>query len=309
MERKKIYFEKLNSYVNEYSKVLIVGADNVGSLQLQKIRTQLRGKAVVLMGKNTMVRKGIRDHPSKKVHALLPHIKNNVGLIFTNSDMNDIRKVIDSNRVGAPAKAGAISPVTVIVPGGNTGQEPTKTSFFQALGIPTKITKGTVEIISDVTILKPGDKVGNSEAALLQMMGIKPFSYGLVLLKIYDNGDIYEPSVLDISDEHLLKHFQSGLANVTCLSLGAGIPNAASLPHMFLNAYKNVLSVALGTEYSFPEADKIKQILENPEAFAAVAAPSASTSHSEEKAAKKEEPKKEEPKEESDGDMGFSLFE
>ena len=34
----------------------------MGSKQMQQIRMSLRGKAVVLMGKNTMMRKAIRGH-------------------------------------------------------------------------------------------------------------------------------------------------------------------------------------------------------------------------------------------------------
>merc|ERR1711920_864754 len=41
---------------------LLVEADNVGSKQMQQIRISLRGHAVVLMGKNTMMRKAIRGH-------------------------------------------------------------------------------------------------------------------------------------------------------------------------------------------------------------------------------------------------------
>ena len=59
----------------------------------------------------------------------------------------------------APAKAGALAPLDVTVPAQNTGMGPEKTSFFQALSIPTKITKGTIEIISDVPLIKAGDKV------------------------------------------------------------------------------------------------------------------------------------------------------
>lgn len=55
---------------------------------------------------------------------------------------------------------------------------------MQALNIPTKINRGTVEIVSDVHLIKAGEKVGGSEATLLSKLGIKPFSYGLVLLKV-----------------------------------------------------------------------------------------------------------------------------
>lgn len=57
-----------------------------------------------------------------------------------------------SLQVAAPAKAGAIAPIDVFVPPGNTGLGPEKTSFFQALRITTKIARGTIEIIVSALI-------------------------------------------------------------------------------------------------------------------------------------------------------------
>ncbi len=50
-------------------------------------------------------------------------------------------------QVAAPARAGALAPVDVSIPAQVTNLGPEKTSFFQALQIPTKITRGTIEII------------------------------------------------------------------------------------------------------------------------------------------------------------------
>ncbi len=55
---------------------------------------------------------------------------------------------------------------------------------MQALNIPTKINKGCVEIVNDVHLIKQSEKVGASEATLLAKLGIKPFSYGLVIQKV-----------------------------------------------------------------------------------------------------------------------------
>lgn len=55
---------------------------------------------------------------------------------------------------------------------------------LQALGIATKINKGTIEIVSDVHLIKTGDKVGASQATLLSKLGIKPFKYGLQILQV-----------------------------------------------------------------------------------------------------------------------------
>jgi len=87
-------------------------------------------------------------------------------------------------QVKAPAKAGAIAPIDVWINAQVTTMGPEKTSFFQALSITTKITRGTIEILNDVHIIKKGEKVGASEATLLNMMGVSPFSYGLEVLHV-----------------------------------------------------------------------------------------------------------------------------
>ena len=153
---------------------------------MQQIRIALRGHAVVLMGKNTMMRKAIRGHlqNNPQLELLLPHIKGNIGFVFTKEDLVTIRDMVLANKVKAPARAGAIAPLDVQIPAQNTGLGPEKTSFFQALNIPTKITKGTIEIIQNVDLIKTGDKVGMSESTLLNMLGISPFTYGLIVKKV-----------------------------------------------------------------------------------------------------------------------------
>lgn len=303
-ERKQAYFTKLNQLLTDYNKIMIVGADNVGSNQMQKIRKSLRGKATLLMGKNTMVRKAIRGLQASNtlLPNLLPHVKNNVGLLFCKDDLGGIKKIINDNKVPAPARVGAFAPIDVIVPAGPTGMEPTQTSFLQALNIPSKIVKGQVEISNDVKLLSVGQKVGSSEAALLQKLNIKPFQYGLIILTVYDEGAIYEPAVLDLSDADILAKFGNGVRNLACVSLALHYPTIAAVPHILSNGFKKVLAIGLATEYSFAHAEKFKQAaLNKPAAVAAAPAPAAP--------AKGEAPKKkEEPKEEEDEDMGLGLF-
>lgn len=307
-DKKKAYGEKLKGAFDEYSKILIVGADNVGSHQMQKIRISLRGKAVVVMGKNTLMRKVIRNSGNADLEALLPLIKTNIGLVFTKDDLNLVRQKLLENRVGAPAKAGIIAPNDVIVPAGPTGMEPTQTSFLQALNIASKINRGQVEIISDVHLIKKGDKVGSSEASLLSKLNIRPFSYGLSLLHVYDNGSVYDPSVLDLTSEDILNKFRNGVNRIASLSLELGLPTLASLPHALSSAYKNVLAISLGTEFSFPESQKIKDALKNPGAFAAPAAAAAPAPAAGKPAAAK--PVEKEPEPDDDDDMfgGGGLF-
>lgn len=301
------YFTKITQLFDEYSRCFIVGADNVGSKQMQEIRIALRGHAVVLMGKNTMIRKAIRGHletiPS--LEKLLPHIVTNVGFVFTNEDLTDIRDKLLANKKRAPARAGAIAPCPVTIPSQNTGLGPEKTSFFQALQIPTKISRGTIEIVNDVQLMREGEKVGASEATLLNMLNISPFTYGLVVQQVYDQGTVFSPKVLDITDDDLMVTFQLGLSNVAAVSLSIGFPTVASVPHSVVNGFKRLLALAAVTDITFKEAETLKEFLADPSKFAAVAASAAPAAAA---PAAAEAAKEEEPEEESDDDMGFGLF-
>ncbi|XP_024874741.1 60S acidic ribosomal protein P0 [Temnothorax curvispinosus] len=230
---------------------------------MQQIRMSLRGNAVVLMGKNTMMRKAIRGHIERNaaLEKLLPHIRGNVGFVFTRGDLIEVRDKLLENKVRAPARAGAIAPLSVIIPAQNTGLGPEKTSFFQALSIPTKISKGTIEIINDVHILKPGDKVGASEATLLNMLNISPFSYGLLVEQVYDSGTIFAPEILDIKPEDLREKFMAGVANLASVCLAIGYPTVASAPHSIANGFKNLLAIAAVTDVEFAEAATIKEYI------------------------------------------------
>ena len=301
------YFAKLESSLNEFNKMLIVGADNVGSNQMQQIRIKLRGTGEVLFGKNTMIRKVMKAKVAENpaLEKLLPLIVGNIGFVFTKGDLSATRDICLANKVKAPAKAGAIAPIDVWVPATVTTMGPEKTSFFQALSITTKITRGTIEIMNDVHLIKKGEKVGASEATLLNMMSISPFSYGLEVLNVYDNGSLYSPAVLDIKPADLITHFLAGVKNVASVSLAINYPTVASVPHVLANGFKNVLAVALATDINFKQADLAKEIAKDPSKFAA-AAPVAAKAEEKKAEAPKAAPKKKTTSEE--GDMGFGLF-
>jgi len=299
------YFAKLKDLIETYPSIFIVNVDNVGSNQMHQIRQALRGKGQILMGKNTLVRRAVRlilaENPDYE--RFLPHVRGNVGFVFTSSDLKEVRDVIVENKVAAPAKAGAIAPNDVYVPAGNTGMEPGKTSFFQALNIPTKIARGTIEIVSDIHLVPAGQKVDASQATLLNMLNISPFTYGMKIIQIFSEGQLFPESVLNVSEDELLEKFMSGVKAIASISLAINYPTLASVTHSLVNSYKNLLAVALATDITFEGAEKAKAYLENPEAFAAAAPAAESAPAAEEK---KEEAAKDE--EESDDDMGFGLF-
>jgi large subunit ribosomal protein LP0 len=304
-ERKAEYFVKARALFEEYNKILVVGANNVGSKQFQQIRIALRGKAVVLMGKNTMMRRILADiieeSPETPLKVLVPIVVGNIGFIFTNGDVNDVRKVINENRVGAPAKAGQVAESDVTVPAGPTGCDPGQTSWFQALNVPTKIAKGQIEIVSELRLIKAGEVVGSSEAALLQKLNIRPFTFGLVLQCVYDNGAVFDAKVLDITTDSLKTRFSTALRRMASICMGAGYPTLASLPHQIGNGVRTLIAIAAASGYTFEQMSEWDKYLNmSPEELAALAAASGGGGGGGGAAAAAAEEEKEEEEEEVD---------
>merc|ERR1711872_507425 len=169
-----------------------------------------------------------------------------------------------------------------------------------------------LEILSQTRMCQEGERVGASEATLLAMLNIMPFSYGLQVKMVYDNGSLYQPSILDITDDDIRAKFIEGAAIVTMVSLAIGYPTAASVPHMVTNAFRNLLAIALETDYTFKEAAELKELMSDPDKLLALTAAAVEEAPVAEAAPAEEAPaaKKEESEEEnsSDEDMGFSLF-
>jgi len=301
-----VFAKKLTELLGQYNKILLVTVDNVGANSIQKIRQVLRGEAVLLFGRNTMIRKTIRDYVEKcteagnkegaRIEALLSSIKGNVGLIFTNGDLSHIKQVAESYRQKAPAKIGAIAPEDVFIEAGPTGMEPTQTTFLQALNIPSKIVKGQVEIVNRIHLIKEGEKIGTSEATLLDKLNIMPFSYRADVKTVFDSGFVYPSSLLSLGPNDVMQMLARGLQRVTTIALEIGYPSLATLPHLLANAYKNILAISIETEYEFEGSKEVKAYLKDPSAFAS-SAPAQTTATSTSSTSAPTETKKEEEKE------------
>lgn len=258
--RKHLYWAKLENAFNTYKNILVISVDFVGSRQMQDVRLAIRGRGEVIMGKNTIMRKVIRDNGEKnpKLLNLLPLIKGNMGFIFANTDLAGIRKEVQAFKLPAAAKAGVIAPRDVVVPAGPTGLDPGQTSFFQTLNVSTKIVKGSIEITGEVRLCFVGQRVTASAVALLSKLQVKPFEYGIVVSSIYENGDVYDAAVLDLSQADMVDKFAGAVARLAAISYEIGEINAATVPHAMGKAFNALIAIAMETDYEFEELKAVK---------------------------------------------------
>merc|ERR1719311_1848505 len=103
-------------------------------------------------------------------------------------------------------------------------------------------------MLNDTIVIREGEKVGTSEAALLVKLGLKPFYYGLAIKYVYEGG-VFDPSVLKITDAELMKSWTAAM----------GFVAAISLPTLVIGGMKNIVATALEADFiEFPEVEKVK---------------------------------------------------
>lgn len=240
--RKVKLFDRTKELFQTYSKFLIVNMNNITSNQLQLIKIDWMHKAEFLFGKNTTIAKALTEIGKADIAKTL---KGNIAIVFSNSDMSEIKGILNSNKRDSFAKVGDVSQTDLFIQPQITSMGPEKTSFFQALNISTKITKGKVEIIAKSQTLFKEKKVSPSQANLLAIMGIKPFVYSMNIKNAYEDGEFFNPDIIDITPETIENEIASAVSSVAAMSLALGITNKATVPYEIFNEAKNAAAICL----------------------------------------------------------------
>ena len=247
--------------------------------------------------------KGDEDYEERKqgwaynpnIDKIVNQLKGNVNIILSNGDLGDVKAILDDEVRQTPAKPGMMAPDDVTIYPGPTGLDPQKTSFFQTLQIQTKIVKTQIEIVAEKKVITVGDKISETQAALLDKLKIYPFTYKMEVKKVLQDGSLFDAAVLDLSTDAILAKFKSAVKVQASLSMGINYPTSASAPHTILKGFKNLLAVACETDYKFDQATAFLEAAKNAPAGGAPAGGAAAAPKEEEK------PKEDEPE---DVDMG-----
>ncbi len=233
---------------------MLLSIKRVQSTQLKNVKAEIGTKVKFLIAKNKIMKKALQDLDANKFANVIERLHGNVIVAFfdgvdpksiLNASMNNMRKAL--------AVPGDISPNDVVIPAGPTGLGPEKINIFQAAKIITKINKGKIDLANDHKLLSGGDVVSVSNAKLLTMLNILPFRFGLDIVKIFENGEVYDKELLNITEESVSKTLGDAISMVAALSLGTNTSTEASVPFEIRNAFADLAKVSLATGFEIQE--------------------------------------------------------
>jgi len=252
---KKAMVARIAKLAKDYPVLAVTRLSKVRSAQLMAVRKVLRGNAEIVVVKNKLAILGLKRAGLKNADELLKNLHGQNALIFSNQDPFKLFLLLEKNRVNLAARAGDIAPTDIVVPAGNTGQQagPVLSEFREA-GIKTKIEAGSIQVVEDSVVAKPGATISPKLASLLSRLGIKPIRAGLAIALAYEDGLIYGAEAVAIDLDKYRANLLEGFASAKGLAVYLGYVTKESGPEIIAKAYREALAVAVEAGELTPES-------------------------------------------------------
>jgi len=245
---KKEIFGDLIELLEKYSVIAVADLQKVRSSQIQEIRKKLRGKAELIVAKNTILQKAAESIASKKgnIDKFASDLTGSKVLIFTQMNPFELTIFLGKNKVRVPAKGGDIATSEIVVPAGNTGLQPGPViSEFNEAKVQTRIESGSIFVAKDTVVARKGDVISTKTASLISKLGMKPMEAGLALSYAYDNGLVLGPNDLAFDLDQMKNEFASAARLAFGVAIEANIMLPETAPVIISKAYRQAVAVSV----------------------------------------------------------------
>jgi large subunit ribosomal protein L10 len=242
---KKDEIEEIKKNVGKYTLIGLVDMYGIPAAQVQQIRRNLRGKAVIRVTRNTLIEHALVEIGGK-VTGLSKFVSGHSAMIFTNDNPFKLFRQLEKTKTKMAAKAGETAPEDIVVEKGPTSFKPGPiVGELQQAGIPAAIEGGKVKIRETKTIVKKGAVISKKVADVMIKLDIKPMDVGLALQAAFYEGDVFEPSVLAIDETAILAQIQLAGQQAFNLSVNAAIPTKETIAPILTKAVREARSLAV----------------------------------------------------------------
>ena len=251
-EKKKEIVNNLKDKLQTYPIIGLVQIDNIGARVVQQMRKELSKEAAIVMAKNTLMKIAIAELKKevKGIEKLNKYIIGSCAFILTKTNPYKLASFMDRNKIPAPAKAGQIAPVDVIIRPMNTGIPPGPViAELQSLGLKTRIERGQIRIVEEAVVTKEGERVNRTVALLLRRLNIDPFEAGLNFIVALEDGQIIPGDALIIDYEKYEQNIVWAYNSAIKLAVNAGIITKQSLPLILKTINQKAISLAVNASF------------------------------------------------------------
>lgn len=234
--------EKLAELIKSYSVTGILNLYKTPASALQKIKRELKDKAIIKVTKKSTLLFALDKVGKSK---LKEFVKDYPAIMLSNTDPFRLYLFLQKKKTPAFAKPGDIATKDIEVKAGPTDLPPGPAiSSLTKVGIPAKVEAGKIAVAKDKVVCKAGEKISLELASALQLLKIQPMEIGLNVIAFEENGIIYTKEQLFIDEEKVLNDIQLAIQNAFNLSINSGYPTKETIAFMLAKAHMQAKALA-----------------------------------------------------------------
>ncbi len=245
--------EELTKLIKQHRVIGLAYLEGLPTAQLQQIRKRLRKKVLFKVTKNTLMKLALKRAgiENEELYKLL---EGQNLVIFTNLNPFELGLLLEENKTYTYYKPGDIADQEIVIPAGNTGLSPGPIlSTFSKLKIPIRMQGNSIWVAKDTRVAKPGDKISEELASILQKLGIALKEVKIRVKAVYEEGLVIPGDKLILD----LEAYENDVAQayVKALNLAAEIawPVEEALELALRKAFLRAMTLAAEAGYITPE--------------------------------------------------------
>jgi large subunit ribosomal protein L10 len=256
--KKQKIVEELVELLNSGKTIAIADITGVPARLLQEARKGTKDKAKIKVVKKRLLLRALEQVKDKKagIDGLENYLNGMVAVIVSDEDPFRLFKLFKQYVEHLPAKPGMIAETDIIVPKGVSGVPAPQIAEIKAAGIPSKVSKGFVEVTEEYVAVKAGEEVSPTIAKALALLDVKPIEAMVRINAAWNEGMVFPRDVLDVSVEQILADMARAHTEALNLAVNAGYPTKESVPLLIAKAYTEALNLALNANVVNKETAK-----------------------------------------------------
>ena len=233
--------EKLAELIKNYPVIGILNLHKTPANALQKIKKELKGKAVIKVAKKSILSFALEKAGKAN---LKEFVTDYPALMLASLDPFRLYLFLQKKKTPAVAKPGDVPTKDIEIKAGPTDLPPGPAiSTLTKVKIPAKVEAGKIAIVKDKIVCKAGEKVSLELASALQLLKLEPMEIGLNVVAFDENGTVYKKDQLFIDEEKLLNDIQVAIQNAINLSINSDYPTKETIGFMIIKAYWNAKQI------------------------------------------------------------------
>nr|CAD1817542.1 unnamed protein product [Ananas comosus var. bracteatus] len=205
-EHKEAIVNAIKQAVEDYSSAYVFTFENMRNQKLKDFRDKLKSSSRIFLGSNKVMQISLGRSAAEEVkpgiHKLSKLLHGDSGLFCTNLPREEVERLFREFEEHDFARTGSIATEKIELKEGPLEQfthemEP----FLRKQGLPVRLNKGVVELVSDFVVCKEGKPLSPEASRILRLLEVKMATFRLQLVCRWspDDFEVYREG-LDLSD-------------------------------------------------------------------------------------------------------------